>query len=300
MTAHARADVARSLRRRSPRFACIEVVPQNAKRAHGTKRTNMSRTRRRRHSTAHSDLLATDTSPVLEFGIDEAGRGPLAGPVVCAACYLPSGTAVEGVVDSKKISSEEAREVVYERLISTPGVRYAISKCEPALIDKVNILQATLATMRLAGLEMCRKLSFATSLADDDVLLCEGVEAALPTADFKGQFLALVDGNHDPWKAVDVRGLASRTVIGGDASIQAIAAASIIAKVTRDRIMHKLDQEHPEYGFGKHKGYGTRDHIRIIMERGWLPSIHRTSFNPVRSMLGNAVNASEGETTMGD
>ncbi|KAJ8602197.1 hypothetical protein CTAYLR_003603, partial [Chrysophaeum taylorii] len=222
-------------------------------------------------------------SVAYEFGVDEAGRGPLAGPVVCAACYLPPGTALDEVTDSKKIKTEEAREAVYAALVATPGVRFAVAKSEPALIDDINILQATLAAMRLAADALCRKLSGKGDKRDGDVLSCESSDT--PADDLDGDFLALVDGNHDPWKKRPVAGLVSRAIVGGDATVLSISAASVIAKVTRDRIMNDLDKQHPAYDFAKHKGYGTVAHRRAIIEIGWIPGVHRVSYDPVKSIL---------------
>lgn len=227
-----------------------------------------------------------------EVGIDEAGRGPLAGPVVCAACYLPQGVRVDGVQDSKTIHEEEAREEVYGRLVATQGVRFAIAKAEPGLIDEINILQATLAAMRLAGYELCKRLATVSTTTDDAVVLdCTALD--FDAADLDDRYLALVDGNQDPWKTRAVGGLESRPIIGGDASVPVIAAASILAKVTRDRIMRRIHDDHPEYDFAQNKGYGTVEHRRVIAERGWIPGIHRTSFNPVKSMIARAASPSE-------
>lgn len=213
----------------------------------------------------------------VEFGVDEAGRGPLAGPVVCAACYLP--VPLESVMDSKKFKSEEAREATYAELMSTPGVRYAVAKCEPDVIDSLNILAATLAAMRLASQALCRKLDGED--LDDAVMVCTGDEGVVAP---KRRYLALVDGNKDPW-AEQLDNLESRPIVGGDASVPSISAASIIAKVTRDRIMNALHDKYPAYDFIKHKGYGTVQHRMTIHEIGWIKGVHRTSFNPVKSLI---------------
>lgn len=221
-----------------------------------------------------------------EIGIDEAGRGPLAGPVVCAACYVPEGVSVQGVMDSKKIKTEEAREEVYETILSTPGLRFAVAKCEPALIDDANILQATLATMRLCGYELCRKLLLLDEGADDAAILeCETIDLSMYANNLPGGegLVVSIDGNHDPFKSVDW--IVSKAIIGGDDSVQSISAASVIAKVTRDRIMNQIHEKHPEYEFIKHKGYGTLFHRTTIIEQGWIPGVHRKSFDPVKSMI---------------
>ena len=174
-------------------------------------------------------------------GIDEAGRGPLAGPVVAAAVILPEGIELPGVNDSKKIT-EKKREVLFD-FVKEHALAYGIGQASEQEIDEINILQATFLAMRRA------------------------VEALDVPADF-----ALVDGNR-------IQGLdiPAETVIGGDGKVLSIAAASILAKVTRDRYMREMAQTYPEYGFAKHKGYGTKVHTDAIKEYGPCP-IHRKSF----------------------
>lgn len=174
-------------------------------------------------------------------GVDEAGRGPLSGPVVAAACILPIGLHIEGLNDSKKLT-ERKRELLFDEIKSS-AVAYAIASASPEEIDEINILEATMLAMRRAV-------------------------AALPVpAD-----AALIDGNI-------ARGfdLPTRTVIKGDAISASIAAASILAKVTRDRICLEDDKKYPAYGFAKHKGYSTAAHMQVLRELGPSP-IHRKSF----------------------
>ena len=173
-------------------------------------------------------------------GIDEAGRGPLAGNVVAAAVILPDGFLPEGLNDSKKLS-EKKREKLYD--IITQNAIWAVGKATPAEIDELNILNATMLAMNRA------------------------VSALSTAADF-----ALVDGNC-------ARGfeIPTKTVVGGDAKSPSIAAASIIAKVTRDRECLLLDEKYPEYGFKKHKGYPTAEHRAKVIEMGPCPE-HRKSF----------------------
>ena len=173
-------------------------------------------------------------------GIDEAGRGPLAGNVVAAAVILPEGFLPEGLNDSKKLS-EKKREKLYD--IITQNAIWAVGKATPAEIDELNILNATMLAMNRA------------------------VSALFTVADF-----ALVDGNC-------ARGfeIPTKTVVGGDAKSPSIAAASIIAKVTRDRECLVLDEKYPEYGFKKHKGYPTAEHRAKVIEIGPCPE-HRKSF----------------------
>ncbi|MBE6708126.1 MAG: ribonuclease HII [Ruminococcaceae bacterium] len=174
-------------------------------------------------------------------GCDEAGRGPLAGPVVAAACILPEGYVPEGLDDSKKLT-EKKREKLYAE-ITKNAVAWCAAEASPAEIDEINILEASLLAMRraVAGL---------------------GVPV-----DF-----ILVDGNI--YRGFDKPG---KAVIGGDSISPSIAAASIIAKVTRDRMCADMHEAYPEYNFAKHKGYPTKDHKLAVYEHGPCP-IHRRSF----------------------
>ncbi len=174
-------------------------------------------------------------------GCDEAGRGPLCGPVVAAAVILPRGEVIEGLNDSKKLT-EKRREALFD-VIRERAVAYAIAEASPAEIDEINILNASMLAMRRA------------------------VEALAVKADY-----ALIDGNRS-------RGfeIATETVVKGDAKSASIAAASILAKVTRDRQCAELDRLYPEYGIAKHKGYPTKEHMDAVREHGPSP-IHRRSF----------------------
>lgn len=179
-------------------------------------------------------------------GVDEAGRGPLAGPVVAAAVvFRDAGDIPPGLNDSKKLTSKK-RDHLFEILTSHPSILWAVSVQDAAVIDRVNILQATHLAMRAA----CTTLPSPAGHA-----LIDG----LPVPDFPLPHTALV---------------------GGDALSFSIAAASIIAKVTRDRLMEQLDDQYPGYGFGQHKGYGTATHLRALHGLGPCP-IHRRSFAPV-------------------
>ena len=173
-------------------------------------------------------------------GIDEAGRGPLAGPVVCACCIMPMDHMIEGVMDSKKIS-ENRREKLYETIVKT-ALDYSVSVVENEEIDEINILNATKKSM----LECILKLKI-----PPEVVLIDAVKIA---CDYKVM-----------------------PIIKGDAKSYNIAAASIIAKVTRDRIMRRYDGTYPDYGFAKNKGYGTGEHIEAIKKYG-LTQIHRRTF----------------------
>ena len=174
-------------------------------------------------------------------GVDEAGRGPLAGPVCAAACILPRGLEIEGLNDSKKLS-EKRRDALYD-VIKEKAVSYGIAFATVEEIEELNILGATYLAMNRA------------------------IEQLLVTPD-----LALIDGNRNAGIQVN-----SQPVVKGDSKCADIAAASILAKVTRDRYMLELDKEYPMYGFAKHKGYGTKDHYAAIREHGISPA-HRPSF----------------------
>lgn len=182
-------------------------------------------------------------------GIDEAGRGPLAGPVFAAAVILPQGLIIDGLNDSKKIS-EKKREELFD-VIQKEAVSYSVAFATEQEIDQINILQATFLAMRRA---------------------CEGLHIS---ADF-----ALVDGNRMP----NLGNIAGATIIKGDAQSASIAAASILAKVSRDRVMLELDQIYPVYQFAKHKGYGTELHRELLLEHGMCP-VHRRSF--MKKILGD-------------
>ena len=174
-------------------------------------------------------------------GCDEAGRGPLCGPVVAAAVILPRGEIIEGLNDSKKLT-EKKREKLFD-IIKERAVAYAIAEASPEEIDEINILNASMLAMRRA------------------------VEALPRPADF-----ALIDGNRNT--GIE---LSSRPIVGGDGKCASIAAASILAKVTRDRYMLDMAKTYPQYEFEKHKGYGTKAHYAAIREHGPSP-IHRPSF----------------------
>lgn len=182
-------------------------------------------------------------------GVDEAGRGPLAGPVVAAACILPDCKAFIGINDSKQLSAGR-RKACFESLISDASVKYGIGIISPEEIDRINIYQATLQAMLKA-------------LAALAVLV-------------KPEYI-LVDGNVAPPYEI----IPAEAVVGGDRRSLAIAAASIIAKETRDRIMLEMHQTYPEYGFDRHKGYGTARHLEALSLHGPTP-IHRFSFAPLK------------------
>jgi len=184
-------------------------------------------------------------------GVDEAGRGPLAGPVVAAACVFSRGLVIEGIDDSKKLTPKE-REELYQVLVNHPEIDFALGIVEHSQIDAINILRATLEAMAIAVKNLALEPDF-----------------------------LLVDGNQRPPTEI-----ALKTVIKGDSLSQSIAAASILAKHSRDKMMLQFHQEWPQYGFDKHKGYATRTHLQAIQEHGPCP-IHRKSFEPIKSLFSD-------------
>ena len=175
-------------------------------------------------------------------GIDEAGRGPLAGPVVVASVIMPANSMIEGVNDSKKVS-EKKREKLYDQILEE-AISYGVGIVGQDEIDEINILNATKKGLTMSLKELTVK---------PDLIIVDAL-------------------TH-----IDTMGIPYESIIKGDAKCYSISAASIIAKVTRDRIMREWDKVYPEYGFEKHKGYGTSAHIEAIKKYGLCP-IHRKSF----------------------
>jgi len=184
----------------------------------------------------------------LVAGVDEAGRGPLAGPVMAAAVILDDQNPIAGLADSKQLSAL-ARERLYDE-IRAKALCFAIAQASVDEVDQLNILQATLLAMRRAVLDL-----------------------RLPPK------LVLVDGNRLP-----VLPMRCETIVKGDSLIAAISAASILAKVTRDRWCDEVEKSYPVYGFAQHKGYGTAQHLAALQQHGACP-LHRKSFAPVRQVL---------------
>jgi ribonuclease HII len=190
--------------------------------------------------------MSTQTAYIA--GVDEVGRGPLAGPVVAAAVILDPARPIEGLADSKKLS--EKRRIQLAEEIREKALAWALGRAEAEEIDEINILQASLLAMHRA------------------------VEA-LPIAPQH----ALIDGNRCPQLPCT-----AEAIIGGDATVPAISAASILAKVVRDLEMEALDRQYPGYGLAKHKGYPTKVHLEALEQLGVTP-IHRRSFGPVRRLI---------------
>ena len=184
-------------------------------------------------------------------GVDEAGRGPLCGPVVAACCILPKEYKNEHINDSKKLS-EKKREIAYKEIIEN-ALDYGIGIVDAKRIDEINIYEATKEAMHMAISKL--KISYDLILTDAMKLQNEKVEV-IP-------------------------------LIKGDAKCECIAAASIIAKVTRDHILEEYDKKYPQYGFKSHKGYGTKKHIEAIKQYGIIKDFHRESYEPIKSLIKN-------------
>lgn len=197
---------------------------------------------------AISDLFAPDDRAPLLAGVDEVGRGPLVGAVVTAAVILDPARPIAGLADSKKLTAAR-REALAEE-IRDKATAWALGRAEPHEIDQLNILQATMLAMQRAV-------------------------AALPVTPSD----VLIDGNRVP-----ALPMPARAVVKGDATVPAISAASILAKVARDAEMASLHARHPGYGFASHKGYPTAEHLQALQRLGPLPE-HRRSFAPVRALL---------------
>ena len=187
------------------------------------------------------DTLRAEIGCRLLCGIDEAGRGPLAGPVCCAALILKPGAEIEGINDSKKLS-EAKRNLLFDQIIAA-AESYSIIFIDNKIIDEINILNATM----------------------------EGMKKAVQSLDVSPEYI-VVDGNRSPFETS-----VSRPIIKGDGLSQSIAGASILAKVSRDRLMMDYDVEYPQFCFSKHKGYPTKLHYEMINQFGITP-IHRRTF----------------------
>ena len=190
-----------------------------------------------------------DNGIVLIAGVDEAGRGPLAGPVCVASVIMPTTPIIEGINDSKKLS-EKKREMLYEQIINT-AISYKIELIDNTVIDEINILNAT-------KLGMKRCIENMDVIPQTAIIDAVKIDTEIPTD----------------------------SIIKGDSLSYNVAAASILAKVTRDRLMCELDEKYPEYGFKKHKGYGTKAHIQALKTYGKCP-IHRNTF------IGNFVDIND-------
>ena len=267
--------------------------------------------------------LVNDRPSIRVIGIDEAGRGPLAGPVVAAAIVAPLD--VLGVMDSKQITNEAQREILFEQIIAMPNVQWAVAIMDASKIDQINILQATLEAMKLAATAIIHpppmdhvhrypKISAIHNkgcyvvCSDDSILNPINVphvaDAAIATAtnaattitatsstdvtpNLHDTYYALIDGNRLPKQMP----CPAETMVKGDSKEYCIAAASILAKVSRDRLMHEYHNLYPQYNFKQHKGYPTAAHIAAIHSFGVSP-IHRRTFAPLKHMTFHPENGS--------
>jgi len=193
-----------------------------------------------------------DSSDLITIGVDEAGRGPLVGSVVAAAVIIPLDFHLYGLTDSKKLS-EKKRDSLYQKI--TEQCDWSVAEASSIEIDQINILQATMLAMKRAIIDLQEEYS-----------------------KYRGKtiFNVMVDGNHCP----DIANCMA--IVKGDLNEPTISAASIIAKVTRDRQMRELDSQYPQYGFAQHKGYGTRKHLLALSKYGPIQGIHRHTFSPIK------------------
>jgi len=193
-----------------------------------------------------------DTYDLRTIGVDEAGRGPLVGSVVAAAVILPPNFHLSGLTDSKKLS-EKKRDSLYQQI--TDQCDWSVAEASSIEIDQINILQATMLAMKRAIIDLQEEYS-----------------------KYRGKtiFNVMVDGNHCP----DIANCMA--IVKGDLIEPTISAASIIAKVTRDRQMRELDSQYPQYGFAQHKGYGTQKHLLALSKYGPIQGIHRHTFGPIK------------------
>ncbi|GAX09356.1 ribonuclease HII [Fistulifera solaris] len=221
------------------------------------------------------------------MGIDEAGRGPLCGPVVTAAAIIP--TNIAGITDSKQITKEEQREELFERILQSPNLRWAVAVIDAVRIDEINILQATLEGMRICAQAVLQGQVEDYPTQPEASIQHKGCYIVCGATDAAGKFTtlkpvtekayALIDGNRLP-KSMPCE---AEAIVKGDSREFSIAAASILAKVTRDRLMHAYDALYPEYDLKQNKGYPTAFHMKAVRDHG-ATIIHRRTFAPLKHM----------------
>ena len=237
-------------------------------------------------------ILSSSSSKVqFVVGVDEAGRGPLAGPVVVAAAMVPND--INGITDSKKITKEDDREDLYNAIVNSSDVRWAVAVMDAPFIDRVNILQATMRGMAACTTALITgssvqleegdgvnvvKIPKATTEQDGCYVITNNNNDSIDNFPAENYF-ALVDGNRVP---TDMP-CESKSIVKGDSKEYAIAAASILAKVTRDRLMRDYDKLYPHFGLQQHKGYPTAAHMQAVKIHGASP-IHRRTFRPLKDM----------------
>ena len=253
--------------------------------------------------TRETSILSSSDAVQFVMGVDEAGRGPLAGPVVAAAAIVP--TDIDGITDSKKITKEQDREDLYKLIVNSPNVKWAVAVMDAAFIDKVNILQATMRGMEAASIALAAEAgpsSFVqvgdekvpvlseidheqygcyvvTSHSSSDAKKKKKKKVAEAVVTSPEKYCALVDGNRIP----PGMPCESESIVKGDSKEYGIAAASILAKVSRDRLMRAYHELWPHFGLEQHKGYPTAAHMAAVREFG-ASKIHRRTFKPLKEM----------------
>lgn len=305
----------RSKRKGNPRLSSDSTKIQTLECLPRLREEKLKQSHKRDSKVGSHDINIDEVSTSLQvIGVDEAGRGPLAGPVVAAAAIISID--IPGVTDSKKLNKEEAREELYEKVISSPNAKWAVAISDAPRIDEINILQATLEAMRNAVTAIIHNQGHLENNVNDlriekeaSAKIPSGCYVVCRTNDHIGnqihldlsypsknsvgtcsdigpedmnafEYYALIDGNKVP-KEMPCQ---AESMVKGDSKEYAIAAASIIAKVTRDRLMREYDTKYPQYNLSQHKGYPTAAHMAVVRKLGATP-IHRRTFAPLKHMV---------------
>ena len=256
-----------------------------------TTKTTLPRTR-------EMEILQNHSNISFIMGVDEAGRGPLAGPVVAAAILSTCAT-IDGICDSKVLTKESLRDELHQRLVSSPNIRYAIAVVDARTIDQINILQATYEAMRMAagGVLGVENLPYKASLSN----IHEGNYVVTGATDQSGNpnknvlpidpksVMSLIDGNRLPPEFPTK----AEVMIKGDGREYLIGAASILAKVSRDTLMHQYHEQYPHFLLNQHKGYPTAKHMALVAQHGPLP-IHRLTFSPLKTLYPDSSKKNDG------